>query len=247
MSNESQSQMKSCFNALKLNALNNKIPFYKEAVSLQESVENHYALYSNSTSYKRDVPIKRIDGIPVDITLSVNKHGNFYSIRIIIHELNIYLRDCKCVDSYECGCEPDKILLYHDDLKMTEQGCRLTTEDYIEALEKFQETFQTIRFSKYSGTFVKKTTTQLTSSFWDKVIGDNAKIEKKYGNCCVCLEATISKTKCCSQSLCIECFGNIKGRLCDECNNETDGCDNSFCGDKPCPLCRKSLNNGQNM
>ena len=244
MSNEHQSQMKACFDALKLNASNNKIPFYNEAYVLKVSVEEYFAECPTSTIYSKDIPIKVIDGIPVDITLFVKKYKTYMSLILDIEAENVQIA---VVDS-DGGRDDAKVKLYNDTLFHDHNSNSFTIEQFMDALKKLHDIFQKIYFSKYHGMFLlKETTAQMGCSFWDKIIGDNAKIEKKYANCCVCMEGTLSKTKCCSQSLCIECFGNIKPVRCMSCQDEDDECNETCCGDRPCPLCRKSLNSGQNM
>jgi hypothetical protein len=126
----------------------------------------------------------------------------------------------------------------------------LTKFDFHFVLVKINKIIQIInklRFNKFMGRFeyYDKPTLCFSTNKIIKMLNNNTvKLNKKIGNCCICLDKTISKTSC-NHCLCIECYGNLNIKYihdedCDEIDERIE-CNQECIQTKICPICRKQI------
>ena len=178
------------------------------------------AIKSNSKKYL--FPISTID----DIGVRVNVNKKYLEI------------ESNSINSLICG----------GDIDNTPLGMFPIQENYEDFNEKMFVKMNTLLeklvFDKFMGKFRTEVGNEEQKYITEReyIIGLNnpkIKVEEKYGECCVCLCNTTTKSKC-KHSICIPCADKIEEYHCGECDNDAD-CDNEGCCMKRCPICRETL------
>jgi hypothetical protein len=116
-------------------------------------------------------------------------------------------------------------------------------DDWKFILHKIKTILSIVKFDKFQSRLTTKPIKNDMVIITDFLMEDIINAHKSYDQCCVCFEFTKRKNMCCSGFLCGSCYNNIKPKLCSLCTTDpyTDDCETNNCGERPCPLCRKSL------
>ena len=170
--------------------------------------------------------IASIDNIPVYVIMS-DKH--------------LYIKITTIIDTYI----DDYLLIY--ELRILEPNVSKCNNTH---LEKIKSTLNNLKFNKLIGKFQLATEEnrditidELKSQdeFYSN-FNSNVTIIKKYDECPICFDSTMSKSEC-GHFCCYVCWSQIKIHYCD---NYEDGeighvCDDENCHCQKCPICRQTM------
>lgn len=179
---------------------------------------------NNSKIKKYNLPIEEIDGVSVCVEITKND--------ISIRSSRIYI-DNECNTTYLGGSTlvEGKIGGQFDERSLTNM------ENILDVIE----------FDKFVGKFVLGTKGDeekkyiIENEYLTTLNNKNKfKLKKKFAECCVCLENTMTKTDC-NHFICIPCASRIEYCECEECTEGQDCCGDEECGFQKCPLCRSIL------
>jgi len=178
--------------------------------------------YVENLNIDKYIPIYKIDDILVNVTLKYFGFSNIQNKNIKCH-LIIKSKKCfhiPCDDFYEDIIY--EILLNMEVFNINEFR-KITDNEYEQIKNNVKNIFDNIKFCKFIGEFIINNNNEETKDI-DEMIGLNPLIEKRYSNCCVCNEKTMTRLICCDGSICIKCWNNIKNKynifsLCPLCIN----------------------------
>ena len=177
-----------------------------------------------TTNDKRYIlPVDYIEGVNVSIEIT-NNDMIFRSSEITNNEYNH-----KCLGMFQL-------------VKGKNVQCRKFDR---QSLTNMETLLDAVEFDKFAGKFVLGTKGDeerkciVEKEYIVNLNKPKLKLKEKYGECCVCLENTTTKTEC-KHYVCIPCADKIKLFVCGECDGQ-DCCDDEDCGHKICPLCRAKL------
>ena len=169
------------------------------------AVQSVLAEYKKITSIiqSRILPIKKIDGMTVTVRLTFCKwsHQTKTSMTLEVATEKINIMTDNCVEDMR---------LYQ--ASITEDCEKM---DLDAAAEEIKTQLSDLKFNKYCGSF------QRSADFSSEPIDDLAEIgniEMDYDKCCVCRDATLTKTTC-GHHLCVECWISLKKLKCPICRD----------------------------
>ena len=179
--------------------------------------------YVENLNIEKYIPIYKIDDILVNVTLKYFGFSNIQNKNIKCH-LIIKSKKCfhiPCDDFYEDIIY--EILLNMEVFNINEFR-KITDNEYEQIKNNVKNIFDNIKFCKFIGEFIINNNNNEETKDIDEMIGLNPLIEKRYSNCCVCNEKTMTRLICCDGSICIKCWNNIKTKynifsLCPLCIN----------------------------
>lgn len=176
--------------------------------------------------------IATIDNIEVSVILTIEPKTK--DDKVLQCEFKLMCDSAVCEDY-------SKEIINYEDNKYT-----FEIDDWIYILTQVKYYIDNIRFDKFQSKFTLEPYNDYKIIITTFLCGDNPKITKKYEMCCVCFDNTKRRTICCKGYVCAHCYFNIKPRMCHHCyhNHYNDDCEVDGCNERPCPLCRKSMNSG---
>jgi hypothetical protein len=171
--------------------------------------------------------INKIDDIEVTVILKITP----------LHE-----RRLQCM--FEIHCDPivcekyNKIIISQDENKLT-----FEMEDWIFIFDRVKYILDNIRFDKFQSYFTMDPINDYKIVITSFLCENNSRLSKHYDTCCVCLDNTKRRAKCCGGYICAPCYFGVKPRVCSDCSNTVinEDCEVYGCNERPCPLCRKSM------
>lgn len=188
------------------------------ALKLKQHIDlSFYNNVSLRPIFWENVPIKKICGMSINCNLMFSKKN-----------VSLQIESTKIFEN-----EEQKMLYTGDILK----HCPKTLEDYILILKELNLLLKNIKFNKYNGYFETESINKNDDTIdWYSVFEENDNVELEFCKCCICLEMTITKTTCCKQNLCYECWDKLP-----LISNKYD------IPEVKCPLCRLNLCNGEDI
>ena len=151
-------------------------------------------------------------------------------------------RRLQCVFEIHCDsvvCEDyEKSIITREENKVT-----LEIDDWVFIFGKVKHIIDNIRFDKFQSYFTMEPINDYKLVITTFLCENNPRLSKKYDTCCICYENTKRKTICCKGYLCAVCYFAINPRLCTDCSHGVinEDCEIFGCNERPCPLCRKSM------
>lgn len=151
-------------------------------------------------------------------------------------------RRLQCVFEIHCDsvvCEDyEKTIISREENKVT-----LEIDDWVFIFGKVKHIIDNIRFDKFQSYFTMEPINDYKLVITTFLCENNPRLSKKYDTCCICYENTKRKTICCKGYLCAVCYFAINPRLCTDCSHSiiNEDCEIYGCNERPCPLCRKSM------
>ena len=184
---------------------------------LNEDPERHF----DNFIYR--LPFFKIDEIPVDTKLSINKSRK--SIILYINSNIIY--DFGYHMYY-------KQYISHNSI----EGYKYTVEDFIDAIQKVIKTIQVMRFDRLTGKLSIDTSISIKEKNAFMQLFYFSHIKFKYEECSICRDDTMQKTKC-NHPLCYGCQEQIREL------EYLDDDEHQYFATQECPICRKTINRRQ--
>ena len=178
--------------------------------------------YVENLNIEKYIPIYKIDDILVNVTLKYFGFSNIQNKNIKCH-LIIKSKKCFHISSDDFN---NKDIIYKNLLNMEvfniNEFRKIKDNEYEQIKNNVKNIFDNIKFCKFIGEFIINNDSETKDI--DEMIGLNPLIEKRYANCCVCYEKTMTRLICCDGSICIKCWNNIKNKynifsLCPLCIN----------------------------
>ena len=129
---------------------------------------------------------------------------------------------------YDGRFEEDCYELYRQDIFKINEYRILTYDEYEIIQKNTSNILDKINFNKFTGRFFicNEEDEKKSELYRINCCGNNPRIKKDYGECCVCYENTLTKVYCCKGFICFKCWSNIKPK-----NKGIS-----------CPLCRNLIN-----
>ena len=176
--------------------------------------------------------IASIDNVDVSVVLTIEPQTK--NNKVLQCEFQLICESIVCEDY-------SKSIIRYEDNKLT-----FEIEDWIHILTQVKYYIDNIRFDKFQSIFTLEPANDYKIVITTFLCGDNQRITKKYDTCCVCFDNTKRRSICCRGFICAHCYFSIKPKTCQECyhNRYNDDCEVDGCGERPCPLCRKSMYSG---
>lgn len=176
---------------------------------------------SEEWCFRYRFPFTKIHDIAVDCDLHIDKRCILFNI----NAMNVRFGTENYVLFHKYKCNRDN----------------LTLNDYETFIDGIFKDIENLEFNKLDGKFELHKSLKLNTDVFN-FIRTLPHIKMSYDKCCVCLENTKIHTLC-NHYLCVECWGKIDIKYCDECegNDCSDADCNNECGIKPCPLCRQNI------
>lgn len=170
-------------------------------------IYNHFQ--DSETKNERYVlPIDKIDEVKVSVYLRQSP-----AILTSEHVLGFTIEDAE--EKYENGeCWYD--LLFHKNFIY--QHKNLSLKEVKELLTQVIQIIESLNFSTYHGMFLTMKPDEFQKEWLFKDIIKSSKVEYKFGDCCVCLDTTRTKTTC-GHFLCVKCFQKLKLKNCPLCRH----------------------------
>jgi hypothetical protein len=193
------------------------------AIVLMNKVKKWEKEHNNDVKYSFTLPIKKVCGLKVDVTLQFFKDKEWL-IKIISDD---YLYDYEC-NYDEDDIELDWVELYSKVIKLDKNFDSI--EYFEEVLIKVKDLLTNIKFNKLTGRFVLNEDNDY-GLCWKNFLDDIPTVECAYENCVVCYEPTFCSTKC-KHSVCYMCINQLKPTY----NSEWEK------NEKFCPICREVIN-----
>jgi len=171
-------------------------------------------LDESDTSTKELSNIKRIDGIKVLVTRTINRKEQLLLIKVNSVEIEENFDD---YNNFEMECFTTKEFKFNGELNEITLAC---------AIIKARSWMSTLKY--HSLTELKEP----DGSDDEFIVFDLPNIKQAAEKCCVCHEITNRKTDC-EHHLCLQCYYTLKPEWSSNCES------NSWHHHVKCPICRK--------